>query len=121
MISQFLYWQSPENGRLKGTIVCQDGHVHLTDIPPDDTERYEALIRDFANGCDRLPFTTAQAEAFLTSRGLPKVDLNPPLIFFGPLDSTSSAPQKVEAPTPIPTPDTVSTIVLKIVSDDDKE
>lgn len=84
-MTQFLYWQSPENGFLKGTVVCQDGHVHLAEIPPDDTERHENAVCEFANSCDRLPFTVEQASEHFDSLGMPRLDINPGMLFFGPL------------------------------------
>jgi len=84
-MTQFLYWQSPENGKLKATVVCGDGHVHLAEIPPDDTARYDDIVREFANSCERLPFSVEQASEHFDGIGMPRLDINPGMLFFGPL------------------------------------
>lgn len=104
-------WNDPSYGLYRGTFQARDGHVHLVDIPAEDLERYEQISTELDNSLDRVPGTIAEISAFLESKGLPRVDFNPPHVGFGPIPvaAEEEAPLTPTDPPASPAPNPVVT------------
>lgn len=81
---RLLYWNTPVYGRLMGTIQCLDGHVILSEIPADDRDAVEAMIREFADSCEWLPPLRSVVGAMLVGHGWERDPTHAPHLFFRP-------------------------------------
>ncbi len=80
---QLLYWNNLENGCHQGIIHTRQGHIHLRDVPADQVERVNALVRDFANAQDQLPpDMDAVVKHLKSTPWLCPCDFNPPHVGF---------------------------------------
>lgn len=87
---QLLYWQDQGPTGFHGTIQAKDGHVFLRDIPSEARSEYDVLInQELANSLERLPPSTREVCEFLEAKGCPRVDFNPPLIGYGPIQEVT--------------------------------